>query len=244
MPGERLTNLIQKAGGTTADSYFFGMGIYRESVRQNQRENLEKLVGRVEQESSASVAAALLSVGATLDPGAFQARGAALQQARQDALQRFRAIRPEGRVTMSLKPDPTLEIGDIPDLRLFHGDRIFIPARPDFVYVYGAVNTESALIYKKNAEVASYLKLAGVAPGGDSEGVILLRADGSAVSYQASFWGNEVLKTAVMPGDTIVIPEKLDRESKWSAVVRNAKDITQALFQLGLGAAALKVLRQ
>jgi hypothetical protein len=110
--------------------------------------------------------------------------------------------------------------------------------------VFGAVNTESALIYRKNADVASYLKVAGITAGADTDAVILLRADGSAVSGQASFWGNEVLKTVVMPGDTIVLPEKLDRESNWSFVLRNSKDITQILFQLGLGAAALKTLRQ
>jgi protein involved in polysaccharide export with SLBB domain len=244
MPGERLINILQKAGGTTPDSYLFGVGIYRESVKVAQRENLEKLLRRVEQESSAAVASALQSVGASSEPGAIQARAAALQQSRQDSLQRLRSIRPEGRVTLSLKPDLSLEINQIPDLRLFPGDRIFVPPRPDFVYVYGAVNTEAALIYRKNADVASYLKLAGVTAGADGDAVILLRADGSAVSNQGSFWGNEVLKTVVMPGDTIVMPEKVDRESRWSVVVRNSKDITQTLFQLGLGAAALKTLRQ
>jgi len=244
LPGERLISVLQKAGGTTSDSYLFGMGIYRESVKQNQRENLEKLVRRVEQESSGAVAAASQSVGASSDPGSFQARSAALQQARQDAIQRLRMIRPEGRVTLSLKADPELDTQQIPDLRLFQGDRIYVPARPDFVYIYGAVNTEAALIYRKNADVASYLKLAGVTAGADGDAVILLRADGSAVSNVASFWGNEVLKTVVMPGDTIVMPEKVDRESKWSVFVRNSKDITQTLFQLGLAAAAIKTLRQ
>ena len=244
MPGERLSNILQKAGGTTSDSYLFGMGVYRASVKQAQRENLEKLVRRVEQESSAAVASALQSVGASSEASVIQARAAALQQSRQDALQRLRAIRPEGRVTLSLKPDSTLEVAQIPDLRLFQGDRIYVPARPDFVYIYGAVNTEAALIYQKNAEVSHYLKLAGVTSGADSDAVILLRADGSALSNPPSFWGNEVLKTVVMPGDTIVMPEKVDRESKWSVFVRNSKDITQTLFQLGLGAAALKTLRQ
>ena len=46
----------------------------------------------------------------------------------------------------------------------------------------------------------------------------------------------------VMPGDSIVMPDKLDREAAWSAVVRNAKDITQIFYQLGLGAAGLKAL--
>jgi protein involved in polysaccharide export with SLBB domain len=244
LPGERLSDIFQKAGGTTSDSYLFGIGIYRASVKQAQRENLEKLVRRVEQESSAAVASALQSVGASSEPGVFQARAAALQQSRQDAIQRIKSIQPEGRVTLSLKPDTALAVTQIPDLRLFQSDRIFVPPRPDFVYVYGSVNTEAALIYQANANVAHYLKLAGVTSGADSDSVILLRADGSAMSNSASFWGDEILKTIVMPGDTIVMPEKVDKESRWSAVVRNSKDITQTLFQLGLGAAALKTLRQ
>ena len=76
----------------------------------------------------------------------------------------------------------------------------------------------------------------------DRDGVILLRADGSAVTSAGS-WGNPVLSTKVMPGDSIVLPEKVDRESTWSYVVRNTKDLTQILYQLGLGAAAYKTLR-
>jgi hypothetical protein len=46
-----------------------------------------------------------------------------------------------------------------------------------------------------------------------------------------------------MPGDTIVVPEKVNKESTWNTIVRNAKDYTQVLYQLGLGAAAFKSLR-
>jgi len=42
----------------------------------------------------------------------------------------------------------------------------------------------------------------------------------------------------------IEVPEKQDHETTWSAVFRNTKDITQILYQLGLGAAAIKTLRQ
>lgn len=244
LPGDRLSNILNRAGGVTADSYLFGLGLFRESVKHNQRDNLEKIVRRVEQESSGAIAAATQSIGASADAAAFQARAAALQKARQETIERLRMIRPEGRVSLNLKPDPMIELSAVPDLRLVHGDRIFVPPRPDFVFVFGAVNTESALIYRQNTDVAGYLKVAGVTSGADTDGVILLRADGSAVSNQASFWGNVVLKTVVMPGDTIILPEKLDRESNWSFVLRNSKDITQTLFQLGLGAAALKTLRQ
>ena len=46
-----------------------------------------------------------------------------------------------------------------------------------------------------------------------------------------------------MPGDSIVMPEKLDQESSWSSVVRNTVDVTQIFYQLGLGVAAIKILR-
>ena len=52
------------------------------------------------------------------------------------------------------------------------------------------------------------------------------------------------LSAQVLPGDTIFLPEKFDRESAWSQSVRTAKDFTQVLYQLGLGAAAIKTLRQ
>ena len=43
----------------------------------------------------------------------------------------------------------------------------------------------------------------------------------------------------LMPGDTIVVPEDFDRVT-WTKVL---KDYGQILYQFGLGAAALKVLK-
>ena len=45
-----------------------------------------------------------------------------------------------------------------------------------------------------------------------------------------------------MPGDSIIVPDKVDLESGWSTVVRNTKDVTQIIYQLGIGAAAFKAL--
>jgi hypothetical protein len=91
--------------------------------------------------------------------------------------------------------------------------------------------------------VKDYIAMAGMSGTADVNGVILVRADGSAKTNQ-SYWGNDVLSAQVLPGDTIVMPEKFDRESGWSQTVRTAKDFTQMIFQLGLGAAAIKTLRQ
>jgi protein involved in polysaccharide export with SLBB domain len=242
-PGEGLTHLIQKAGGLTPDAYLFGAGFYRDEVKKSQQENLSKLLRRIESESAGAFAQAAQSVGASSDPGVVQAKIAALKQSQQQSIDRAKSLRPEGRISLGLAADGSESLDKLPQIRLSQGDKLYVPSRPDFVYIFGSVNTESALIYKQGLTVVDYIQQAGSGLGADKDGVILMRADGSALTNQSS-WRNDVLSTKVMPGDTIVMPEKLDRESGWSVLVRNTKDFTQILYQLGLGAAAIKTLRQ
>jgi protein involved in polysaccharide export with SLBB domain len=242
-PDEGLAQLIERAGGTTPEAYLFGIGLFREEVRRTQMENLQKIVRRLEQDSMAALSRATQSVSGATDAAALQARVQAQQQAQQKALENLRSLKPEGRIALNLKPSLNVNTAQLPSLRFSSGDRVVIPYRPDFVYVYGAVNTESAVLYAKGRSVADYLEAAGVRKSADMDAVVLLRADGSAVSSQ-SVWRNEALRAEVMPGDSIVLPEKVDRESAWSAIIRNTKDFTQILYQLGLGAAAVRTLRQ
>ena len=243
LAGDDLPSLIAKAGGITPDAYLYGIGFYRDEVKRNQQDNLEKLLRRLESETSGSLAKASQSMGANADTNLAQARIQSIEEARRRSLERARSIKPEGRIALGLPASVYNDLDALPRLRLSNGDRIYIPPRPDFVYIFGSVNTESAQIYKKDQRVAAYLEAAGMSSGADSDGVILIRADGSAYTSR-SFWHNEVLGAQVMPGDTIVLPEKLDRESAWSSIVRNTKDLTQIMYQMGLGAAAIKTLRQ
>jgi hypothetical protein len=166
-----------------------------------------------------------------------------LQTTQKQSLERFRSLKPEGRISLNLTQRSDITKSDVPPIRLENGDRIQIPPRPDFIQVFGSVNTESALVFSVGLKVKDYLVMAGTSTSADLNGIILVRADGSAMTNQ-SYWGNDVLSATVLPGDTIVLPEKFDRESAWSQSVRTAKDFTQVLYQLGLGAAAIKTLRQ
>jgi protein involved in polysaccharide export with SLBB domain len=243
LSGEDLSQLIRKAGGLTADAYLYGIGFYRDDVRKSQQENLDKLLRRLEAETSGSSTQASQSIGAVSDFGAAQAKVQSIQLAQKQSLERARSLKPEGRIALGVAPDLNYKIEALPNLKLNNGDRIYVPSRPDFVYIFGSVNTESAIIFKSNLSVADYLRTAGLGSGADKDATILMRADGSALTNQSVF-RNDVLSATVMPGDTIVLPEKLDRESPWSYIVRGVKDYTQILYQLGLGAAAIKTLRQ
>jgi protein involved in polysaccharide export with SLBB domain len=196
----------------------------------------------VQSESQASLTA--LAQNAGLDTVTIQARLAAAQEEQKKTIERLRNLKPEGRISLGLQPSLFNNSSKLPEISLQPGDRLKIPSRPDFVYVLGSVNTETALLFRPGQTVEGYLKSAGVTSGGDRDNVVLIRADGSAISSESSLWSsNKTMATVVMPGDTIIMPEKVDKESSWNAAVRNAKDYTQILYQLGLGAAAFKSLR-
>lgn len=241
-PGDTLSSLVLRAGGLTPDAYLFGASFNREEVRKTQLENVNKLLNRLESESSATLAQISQSAGASSDAAVLQAKTLAAQQIQRQAIERLKNLRPEGRIALGITPNVENNLKDLPALHLQNNDRMVIPAKPDFVYIYGSINTESALIYKSGWTVAEYLNSAGVGTGADRESVILLRADGTAQTSNVS-WVNKVMSAEVLPGDSIVVPEKLDRESVWSSVFRNTKDVTQIFYQLGLGAAAIKTLR-
>ena len=242
-PGDTLPKLISRAGGLTKDAYLFGAGFYREDIRKTQLENLEKLLRRLESESNSSLTQLSQSLGASSDTAGLQSRASAAQQTQRAAIDRLKNLKPEGRIALGLTPSEDNNFEELPQLRLQNADRLIIPPKQDFVFVYGSVNTESALLYKKGLKTSDYLSIAGVTSGADREAVILLRADGTALSSTGT-WRNQVLTTEILPGDTIVMPEKLDRESIWSSVFRNTLGATQIFYQLGLGAAAVKTLRQ
>jgi protein involved in polysaccharide export with SLBB domain len=245
LPGETLQTVLAKAGGLTKDAYLFGASFFRDDVRKTQEENLQQLMRRIEAETASSLTQLSQSQGASSDTtgGMTAQKLQAAQAAQKQALQRLQSVKPTGRIALGLQPEINASPFKLPAIRLQNKDQLIIPSKPDFVYIFGAVNTESALLHKPGKTVADYLEQSGLATGADRNNVILMRVDGSAMT-SSSGWGNSVMRSEVMPGDTIVLPEKVDRETAWSAFTRNTKDVTQIFFNLGLGAAALKTLRQ
>jgi protein involved in polysaccharide export with SLBB domain len=240
-PGDSLTKLIDKAGGLTTDAFLFGAGFYREEVRQTQLRNLDQLVRRLEMQTQTKLSASAASVTANQDAApAAQLRLQAEGQAQAQALQRLRTLKPTGRIMLGLQPGDKPD--SLPTIKLESQDRLVVPARPDFVYVLGSVNTESSLLWRPGRPVQYYLDQSGLTGGADKDEMFIIRADGSVLSDTGG-WSSSMTKASVQPGDLIVLPEKTDHESAWSVFTRNAKDVTQIIYQFSLGAAAIKTLR-
>jgi hypothetical protein len=78
---------------------------------------------------------------------------------------------------------------------------------------------------------------------------MIIRADGSVEtdhSVNRSWFsrGSTVLTRPLGPGDTLFVPEKIDRRTGYTKFIQGAKDWTSILYQFGLGVAAVKILRQ
>jgi protein involved in polysaccharide export with SLBB domain len=107
------------------------------------------------------------------------------------------------------------------------------------MYVMGAVFNENSLLYKPNKTFGNYLEQAGgVTRDADESRIYVLKADGS-VATENSSWFKFGSNRLLMPGDTIVVPEKQDK----STFTKKLTNWTQILYQFGIGVAALKVLR-
>src|SRR5262249_13247582 len=151
-------------------------------------------------------------------------------------LDRMRALKANGRIVMELKPG-TATLASFPDLVLEDGDRLLVPFRPATVNVLGSVYNSNAFIYKPGKTLGDYLRLSGGSTrDGDKGRSFVIRADGSTLSSQSfhGLFSGGLNTVPLMPGDTVVVPEKLDK----GAVLRGFKDWTQIVGQFVLGAAA------
>lgn len=241
--GETLQSMLAKAGGTTSNAYLFGTAFYREEVRKQQEANLEKLANRLESQARADQSRSAANARSTTDAQLAEVRRQAEMAAAAQAIARIRQLKPTGRIAFGLDPrDNRFSI--LPQLKLENGDRLIIPAQPEFVNVFGAVNVESSPLWRKGNRLNDYLKKAGLTSEADEDNIFLLRVDGSVVSRDSGGWlSGGFGGTEVMPGDSIVVPEKFDKETRWTKFMTGAREWTQILANFGLGAAAFKTLR-
>jgi protein involved in polysaccharide export with SLBB domain len=204
-PGETLRDVVKQAGGLTPHSYLYASIFTRVSARQAQEKQLQQSTEQMQRELTAKFANSTPQAGQT---GADQQAQLAMQQT---ALASLASIKPTGRVVLDMKPGAET-IADMPDFPLEDGDTFFIPPRLSTVEVAGAVYNANALRYEPGKRLMAYLNdTGGPTREADPKRIFVIRADGTVVSRQSrnshshGSYGNLKL----LPGDAIVVPEKL-----------------------------------
>jgi protein involved in polysaccharide export with SLBB domain len=242
--GETLQSLLARAGGATANAYLFGTAFYREQVRKEQQVNLEKAAIRLESQLRSQQAKGIANLSAmnAADAAVAATQRQAELQIAEETIRRFRQLKPTGRIAFNLEPHEK-SFARLPQIKLVNGDRLVVPARPEFVHVFGSVNVEASPLWRANSRVKDYLSIAGMTADADVENVFVIRVDGTVATNRSSGWlSRGVSAMEVMPGDSIVIPEKLDRETAWTKFTKGTREWAQIFANFGLGAAAIKTL--
>lgn len=235
-PGETLRDVVEKAGGLTDHSYLYASVFTRVSARKAEEVQLQQSADQMQHELVSRFAAAPPQTGQTTGTEQ-QAQFALMQQ----AISQLTAIRPTGRVVLAMKPDAS-GLADIPAIPLEDGDSLYIPPRLSTVQVAGAVYNANAFRYETGQRLVDYLNASGgPTRDADSKRMFVIRADGTVISRQSrnlhSHGKYENLK--LLPGDAIVVPEKLRISSKaaeWAIV-------SQLASSAALTAAAISVVR-
>jgi protein involved in polysaccharide export with SLBB domain len=227
-----INDALNAAGGLTSSAFIYGTEFSRESVRVTQQENYERALRDLELEFAKSSTTLRTN---TADEAAAQAQRSAGTSRLMD---RLRSIKPTGRIVLQLPPDSR----QLPDLALEDGDRIYVPARPTTVGVFGSVFNGGSYLWSGSRNFDDYLRLAGgPTRGADEASVFVIRANGSVVSnLQSKGWfstrSSEFVGTAAQPGDTIFVPEEINK----TTFIQGAKDWTQILYQFGIGLAGIR----
>lgn len=217
-PGERLSSILERAGGFESDAYPYGAILERRELRDLERKQQSQLILRIKDEQHN------LQLLPDSDPRERQAKQAALAQY-QNSLTELSQNPPLGRLTIHISSNVRRWRGSAADVVVRAGDKLFIPKRPSYVLVTGQVFNPTAIAYRPGRSAKWYLRQAGgPTTVANRKQIFVIRADGSVIGDKSSLWGGSSLNATLLPGDTVVVPEKAIGPSKnWQSLFTSAQ---------------------
>jgi protein involved in polysaccharide export with SLBB domain len=227
-PGERLSSILERAGGFQPDAYAYGAILQRVQVRDLEQKEQESLIIRAKSVQSS------IELMPENDPRQKLAKQTAIQQY-QETLEQLTANPPLGRVSMRITSDVNRWKNTSADMEVRAGDTLSIPKKPSYVLVSGQVFNPTAIAYRPGKSAAWYLSQAG-GPTllGNKKSVFVIRADGSVIGSKKGLWSGESFGEVLQPGDTVVVPERaLGGPLEWQTIfssVQVASSIATSIF--------------
>ena len=227
--GDRLSDVLVRAGGFTKNAFLYGASFERESVKEIQQQALKDAMSRLKKK---------LAIMSSKSRGVGEdSSDSNLAETLSVLGEQSGALIPLGRVTINLPSNIDVLKNGVSDILLKNGDKLNIPTSNDTVMVIGEVMSPTAVIYDDDDDVMSYIaRVGGFTPIADDDHIYVVHANGEA----QKFGGNLFLsaQASVRPGDVIVVPQVLVT----STGMQVAKDISSILYQFAITAASLKTV--
>ena len=225
--GDKLADIIKRAGGFTKDAYLYGAVFTRESVRVMQEKRLQNMIYRLKKK------VAIISASAK-GAGESSINGKSMMDAIDALAVQAEKLKPIGRIAIVLDKNLDRFEKSPYNLALKNKDTLYIPTKPDSVSVMGEVLTPTAFVYTTDSSL-KYIKRAGGRTDMADEIYFVVHANGFTDKGDFGWFGKDV---KVKAGDVITIPITI-KTSTWYGMV---KDITSVIYQLAITAASLKTV--
>ncbi len=227
--GDRLSDIVVRAGGFTDNAFLYGASFNRVSVKEIQQQELDNAVLKLKKKITLLSTQPKKVGGGEVDQGQLSETLAFLNE-------QGSGLTPLGRVTINLSSDMNTFRGASHDIVLKDGDTLNVPTLNDTVMVIGEVMSPTAVIYDDD-DVMSYIDLVGgLTPIGDDGQIYVVHANGIAERFEASLFLSSQVR--VRPGDVIMVPQQLMIGSS----MQMAQDISSLLYQFAITAASLKTV--
>jgi polysaccharide export outer membrane protein len=230
-PGERLSSLLMRCNGFTAEAYPYGAVLIRKEVREVEMRSHLELMNRIKAEEG------YLKSLPEGDTDQKNAKLTAIAQT-ETALQQLEATAPVGRLVIHVPQDLTKLAKSPADIALRDGDELIIPKRTNYVIVSGQVFNPTAVSYLPGRSAKWYLSQSGgVTQIADKSAVFVIRADGSVLSARnnSGFWSGDPMSAVLKPGDSLVVPEKAPKiaSRNWATILQAAQVASTAALTIG-----------
>ncbi len=218
--GEKLSEVIKRAGGLTDHAHQDAAVFTREVLREQEAKQLQELRQRLRVDIAAS------SLEKTIE-----GKSSSLDDSTK-ILSELEVSEALGRLVIDLSGilDASLD-----DIILKDGDLLVVPEYRQEISVVGEIQHPSSHLFNRNLKIDDYIDLSGgVTRRADNKRIYVVKADGSVSLPGRSGWFKH-RNNNIEPGDTVIVPLDVDRRRKltlWG-------EASAIVYQLALGAAAI-----
>jgi protein involved in polysaccharide export with SLBB domain len=214
--GEKLSSVIERAGGYTGNAYVRGAYFTRESIRRVQQQKLAETNQKIKQSFFPSGAPVTGKVS-----GSIQEKYLPEEKRLQwRFVEYMESLQATGRLSVNIAHLRLLK-GSAHDIEMENEDELHLPTNSKIIYVIGAVMSEGPRIYEEAWDYQEYVEGAGgLSRNADEENIFVVKVDGSVRKlyrsviqwsnkdnrWEISAFGKKIRK--IEAGDIIVVPEK------------------------------------
>jgi len=221
--GEMLSSVIQRAGGFTDEAFVNGSVFLRESLREREQVEIDRLIELLNEDIAFS--------DAELDQGKIAAQ--------QGAIASLASSVATGRLVVPLADIVAYRAQDVV---LKSGDRLMVPKISQEVTILGEVRRPTSYLFDPDFSQSDYIEQSGgFKDRADKNDIYIVKAGGEVIMPKTGLRGLfkfTSAKNTISPGDTIVVP--VDADNSVLRGIPLLAEVSTIIYQLSLGAAAVK----